>query len=387
MNILHIAVDYPNTALYKQLLMHCSPNNGQYHTVYVPARIGADVSLKNHYEAQNVEVLYSADFHQIDRLLYHRKRLQILAGIERQVPLKGVRVVHAHTLFSSGGVAYELKRTRGIEYVVAVRNTDLNVFFKYAIHLRRFGLRILQEAARVVFLSPAYLDTLVEQYAPAHFRQELIAKSIVIPNGISDFWLENRFQRPPRSMESRRLNLAYVGAFTKNKNVETTLLVAEELVRRGYEPHLTLVGDGPEAPRIKKLATRMTIAPTVRSWTENQQQLLDVYRGADLFLMPSLTETFGLVYAEAMSQGLPVIYTRGQGIDGYFPDGTVGYACQPTNVRQISDKAESVLQNYNRISLACTELAGTFSWTGIAANYENLYHSVAERNSTEGKHA
>lgn len=40
--------------------------------------------------------------------------------------------------------------------------------------------------------------------------------------------------------------------------------------------------------------------------------------------MPSHKETFGLVYAEAMSQGLPIIYTKNQGFDGQFPDGYVG---------------------------------------------------------------
>lgn len=41
--------------------------------------------------------------------------------------------------------------------------------------------------------------------------------------------------------------------------------------------------------------------------------------------MPSFTESFGLVYAEAMSQGLPVIYSKGQGFDGQFAEGVVGY--------------------------------------------------------------
>ena len=39
-----------------------------------------------------------------------------------------------------------------------------------------------------------------------------------------------------------------------------------------------------------------------------------IYRENDIYVMPSIIETFGLVYAEAMSQGLPVIYTRGQGL-------------------------------------------------------------------------
>ena len=65
----------------------------------------------------------------------------------------GVDVIHPHTVFSGGYVARLLKKTYGIPYIVAVRNTDVNVFFKYMFHLRRIGVRVMQDASCVVFLS------------------------------------------------------------------------------------------------------------------------------------------------------------------------------------------------------------------------------------------
>lgn len=341
--------------------------------MYVPTKIGGACPRKNDYEAPNVQVIYSGDFRQLDRVMYHRKRRLILSGINRKVPLENTQLVHAHFLFSAGGVALELKRTRGIPYVVAVRNTDVNVFFKYAFHLRAFGFEILREASAIVFLSPAYRNEFFRRYPS---EQSLRSKSLVLPNGIDDFWHENRYTRPPFDGEKTEINFTYVGAFTRNKNVVTTLKVIMELKRRGYQPHITLVGDGPDAPRIHRVVAAMGPAATIIPWTESRQQLLDVYRRSDMFLMPSFTETFGLVYAEAMSQGLPVVYSRGQGIDGYFPDGTVGYACNPHDVGDIADKIEAIIRNYDHVSGMCTECTDMFSWSRIASQYESLYQSI-----------
>ena len=52
-----------------------------------------------------------------------------------------------------------------------------------------------------------------------------------------------------------------------------------------------------------------------------RKNLIEFIGENDIFVMPSINETFGLVYAEAMSQGLPVIYTKGQGFDKQFNDG------------------------------------------------------------------
>lgn len=380
LRILHISSDYPFTPLYKQLLMHFATDSGQQHTMYVPVAAGATIPRKYDYTGTNVGLIYSPDFQGLDRLFYQRKRQRITAAIERQVPMIDVSLVHAHYLFSAGGVAYALKRKFGTQYLVAIRSTDLNVFFKYALHLRRFGLQILQEAAGIVFLSPAYREALLSRYIPPQLRDSIRSKSIVLPNGISDYWLENCFYRKPRVAGNRDVHIAYVGAFTRNKNVATSLRVVQELKRRNYNVTMSLVGDGPDAVRLRKQAEALGSAVTFRPWTESQNELLAVYRSADLFMMPSIEETFGLVYAEALSQGLPVIYSHGQGIDGYFADGAVGHACSPRDPFGIADRVEDILRNYDRISATCTQSARVFSWHRIASEYENMYRAISQRN-------
>ena len=107
-----------------------------------------------------------------------------------------------------------------------------------------------------------------------------------------------------------------------------------------------------------------------------KEELINEYRSHDIFLMPSITEAFGLVYAEAMSQGLPVIYTKGQGFYGQFPEGCVGYAVDCKDPHDIANKIVKVLNDYKVISKACTEEVDKFAWQRISQDYSNLYHSI-----------
>src|SRR5690606_32772754 len=60
-----------------------------------------------------------------------------------------IKMIHAHTWYSDGGVAYLLSKKYNIPYITAVRNTDLNVHYKYLLHHRKFGKEILKNANKV----------------------------------------------------------------------------------------------------------------------------------------------------------------------------------------------------------------------------------------------
>ena len=92
--------------------------------------------------------------------------------------------------------------------------------------------------------------------------------------------------------------------------------------------------------------------------------------------MPSFTETFGLVYAEAMSQGLPVVYTRGQGFDGQFEEGFAGYSVNSNSPEEIADVIEKIIADYSTISANCISGALQFNWKEIAEKYYEIYECI-----------
>ena len=103
---------------------------------------------------------------------------------------------------------------------------------------------------------------------------------------------------------------------------------------------------------------------------------MGLYRRHNLFVMPSFTESFGLVYAEAMSQGLPVIYSQGQGFDNQFSEGFVGYRVDAHNAEAVADAIERVVQNFSNIAPNTVEAARIFNWNEISARYDRIYKTI-----------
>jgi len=89
--------------------------------------------------------------------------------------------------------------------------------------------------------------------------------------------------------------------------------------------------------------------------------------------MPSQFETFGLVYVEAMTRGLPIIYTRGQGIDQYFEDGVVGFPIAYNDYNEGVKSVKKIMLNYESISTNGLTNSKSFSWKLIANQYIDIY--------------
>lgn len=365
MNILQLANDYFNSDLYSTLFDHLLKEDIR-NQVYIPVSRGQN-------QKSNLDSDFFVDpcFSTVDRILFYTKQNHMEKNLEQWADFSKIDVIHAHTLFSTGYTAWKLSQKFGVPYIAAVRNTDKNVFFKYMLHLRSAGVKIMRDAQYVVFLSPSYRDRVIETYVPASLRETILAKSLIIPNGIDDYYLEN--QPEPRNSVPETIRLIYVGEINSNKNLETTIAAAELLKNEGITVQLTVVGDILET----KYQELMNRTPFVIYHPRSpKEQVLQYLRQSDIFIMPSHAETFGLVYGEAMSQGIPVLYTREQGFDGQFGEGQAGFAVSDSSPQDIAEKIHTVLADYTAISSRCVTLAHKFDWKAIAKQYRDIYIKI-----------
>src|SRR5699024_5464738 len=132
-----------------------------------------------------------------DKYIYFSKIMRMKKDVEKNFDLSKVNIIHAHSLFSDGGVAYEIYKKYDTPYVVAVRDTDVNQYFKKAKHLKPYALKILMNAKAIVFLSQAYKESVIDKFVPLSLQDKIHEKSVVIPNGISSFWLNNIYSNRP----------------------------------------------------------------------------------------------------------------------------------------------------------------------------------------------
>lgn len=307
-------------------------------------------------------------FSKIDRLLFFPKQRKMVCKLEQDLQLKTFDIIHAHTLFSAGYTARRLYKKYGIPYIVAIRNTDKNVFFKHMIHLRSVGIDIMHDAKNIIFLTDAYREGIIETYAPKRMRKELYNKSLVIPNGIDEFFLLNKGQ--VKKIDPRNPKLIYIGEITANKNLELTIAAIDILREKQINAELIVVG-----PIVDEGYNKFLYHTSYIHYFEkgSKEDVMNYLRHSDIFVMPSHTETFGLVYAEAMSQGLPVLYTKGQGFDRQFPNGVVGFAVSDKNARELATRIEEVIHKYEQLSSSCIELVDRFNWRHISAQYHDIY--------------
>lgn len=375
MKILNINSYYYSSSVHRQIqiaLLDIDINS----LTYVPLAKGYVPREECKYERK--EYIDSTECYSVkDRYIFHIKHQKILNDISKRYDFDQFDWLHAHSLFSNGYIALQIKKKFGVPYIVAVRDTDINTFFKYMIHLRKIGIQILKGAEKVIFLSEPYRNQLIDRYVPAKLKEEIFAKTAIIPNGIDDFWLQNKGY-PKMFSKQETLRFLYVGGVNKRKNLMTTIKAIKILQKKGYKVKFTIVGrveDKSIYQQIKDLLYVQYISP------KSKEELLSIYRANDMFVMPSITETFGLVYAEAMSQGIPVIYTKEQGFDGQFNEGEVGYHVDPLNPEDIVDRILDIIHNYERLSQNCIEFCDRFNWTSIVKEYDFIYNSCVISNA------
>ena len=373
-SVLHVNVNYLVSALHQTMIEYLDKEvRNQVFVAIYDSLTQEYVKIK-----PNDNVLVSVCYKKADRFIFTLKQRKILKSLEEHLDVKEYDLVHAYTLFTDGNVALNLKKKYGKPYVVAVRDSDVNHFFKKAIHLRKRGIRIMREAEKVIFLSQPYQEEVLNSYVPKELREEIRRKSRIIPNGIQDSWFDNLYRErnvdeATKRFTQKELHAACVGVLTKRKNYAVTIEALRILQKRGWTVSLDVIGQ-PYEEKIVELVKETEFA--TYHGTQPFEKIKDFYRANDVFVMPSLTETFGLTYAEALTQTLPVIYSRGQGFDRQFPDGEIGFPVDPQSPEEVADRIEDICANYPQICSKCIEDSYKFQWETIVSTYCEIYADI-----------
>lgn len=369
MRILHINCNYIGTNLH-QLMIEKLDKMGIENEVFVPTYDKSISVIKT-----NKNVYVSECFSKWDRLVFDYKQYKIIRAVEEHYDIAKFDLIHAYTLFTDGNVARVLSEKYGVPFVVAIRNTDVNDFLKKMVFLRRRGMYTMLAAKKVFFLSNAYCDTVFENYVSEKFKNTISKKVEIIPNGIDNFWFENMFLERDyndiyKHIDKKKINIVYAGGIDKNKNIIMTCNAIDVLKSAGWVVEFTVVGKIKDQSVFKKIKSKIHYIPM-----QPKEKLINIYRKADIFVMPSITESFGLVYVEAMSQGLPVIYTKGQGFDGQFPNGYIGYCCNSNDASALAKMIIKIIENYNKLSKNCYVGCKKFNWNDITEKYLKIYRN------------
>ncbi|KAA6312319.1 Glycogen synthase, partial [termite gut metagenome] len=197
--------------------------------------------------------------------------------------------------------------------------TDIDYQYKYMIHRRKHAIQILKHAKKIIFISSRYKEKLFS-LLPVHIANYINKNSLILPNGIDDFYLSH-YSDKTRYTHNDSFRLLYLGQIQKRKNLLQVINAVEEM-NSTYNITLNIIGgfNLKEIPYYKKILKRIKNLNYIQYFGEilNKDEILVHLKNSHVLIVPSKNELFGIVYIEAISQNTPVIYLAGEGIEPFL---------------------------------------------------------------------
>jgi L-malate glycosyltransferase len=172
--------------------------------------------------------------------------------------------------------------------------------------------------------------------------------------------------------------LVHTSNFRPVKRVPDTIKILKKVIE-DVPAKLILVGDGPDRSECERLCRQLDLCDQIK-FLGKQEGLVEILNSADLFLIPSQSESFGLAALEAMSCGLPVISSSVGGLPELISHNETGFIAEIGDVDRMAKYAVDLLSNDKKYKLfsknARNRAVNNFDKSKIIPIYEEFYKSV-----------
>jgi glycogen(starch) synthase len=298
----------------------------------------------------------------------------------------GFDLVHSHDWLVAAA-ARKLARRRRLPWLVTVHATEYGRHQGWVdkhpqSHIHAVETRMVRAADRVITCS---------HYMRGHVRDVFGVEGVtVIPNGIDPTDLQPvadlprlraRFAAPGEKL------ILLVGRLVYEKGFHLALDALPGLIRRVGGVRFLVAGSGTAEAELKAQAERLGLMQhgTFLGWT-GDDTLHSLYRIADLCLVPSLYEPFGLVALEAMASGCPTIVADTGGLREVVPPGRrVGLRFRARSTRSLERMAYQLLTSEElreRLVAEASEHVLGFDWADVARQTADVYEELAASRRT-----
>ncbi|MBI3591348.1 MAG: glycosyltransferase family 4 protein [Candidatus Melainabacteria bacterium] len=284
-------------------------------------------------------------------------------------------LIHCFFTIPSGCFGLYAKKIFKIPYITSALGADvpgfnigdwrLDVYHTFTHSLTK---SIWNNSSHLVANSTSLME-LCKQFSPKQSVE-------VITNGVDTevFYPGSK----KNNSQNNEVQLLYISRLTWQKGIETLIHALGILKARGITNYkLTVAGDGHLKEPMFSLIDKYQIRDKVNylGW-KNLEELPDIYRTADIFILPSVMEGMPSVVLQAMATGLPIIASRVKGFEEILEENINGLTAEYNNPREFADAIEKLIkvtELREKMSRSSFEKARKFSWESIAEQYLELY--------------
>jgi L-malate glycosyltransferase len=320
-------------------------------------------------------------FHEVEVARYplfdHSPYALALAAMMHEVALReSLDILHVHYAIPHATSAWIAKQMLGgkhdLKVITTLHGTDITLVGQE---------RSFEEITRFSIVRSDGL-TAVSQYLKdetvAHFGVPA-DRLHVIPNFIDTTTYDrNRYACHKKFLVAEGQKLVmHISNFRPVKRVRDVVRIFAR-IRREVPSRLVLVGDGPDRVEAAQEAEALQLSDDV-VFLGKQDSVAELLACADLFLLPSESESFGLSALEAMASGVPVVATRAGGLPEVIVDGKAGFLGEIGDTEAMGAAGAEILLDetlWARRSREAQELASRFRVDRVVPMYEQYYQQV-----------
>ncbi|WP_368293250.1 glycosyltransferase family 4 protein [Dehalobacter sp. TBBPA1] len=299
--------------------------------------------------------------------MYRGIRRQV-AQIRREFPFD---LIHAHVALPDGYAAFLLKKDDDIPLVVTIHGQDFQSTLTKNEKCRQRLFEVLEGTDRIITVSSKLKNITRDQ--------AFFSKTEVINNGID---LNDCVPPPDISGNTRKeIRILSVSNLKKTKGIDLNLRAVSSLTKKYPSLKYFIAGDGEERKALEDLTESLNLKDKVVFLGKlTHPEVMKEMAEADIFCLPSWQEGFGVVYIEAMAQGLPAIGVRGEGIEDALIHGQNGLLVAPRNVEDLSGALDVLLRDpvyCRRLGEAGRQtVLDQFTWSNNAAQTVRVYQTL-----------
>ncbi|MDI9216972.1 glycosyltransferase family 4 protein [Clostridium tertium] len=183
-----------------------------------------------------------------------------------------------------------------------------------------------------------------------------------------------------KSIKEKKFRFVTVAYLKKNKRIDLVIEGFNKLKEKYNDIELYIGGDGPERTNIQQLIDKYNLNEDVHLLGEVLREDLPAIMGnSDCFVLPSMYETFGVVYIEALACGVPIIATKCGGPEDFFNE-NLGYMINVGKLNELYDAMEKIINNNSKFNgnEISEYIKNRFSRKVIVKELENVYNLIVK---------